>query len=274
MHNLPEPDLHWTDHYVKYGFAVRRGLVDRAFCARALDEVRSMLGQTLPLNEWTRENTGQRHHIASENRVLRGVYDDPGLRAAIDEMFGGPGIANDQRQFQLFISPYDPDAKAQISPRGHIDFVKCNIPVFGSGFMFQVSLVKSEPFSGNITIYPGTHTHVQRLVMNDRSWRFPANEADIPDVEPYEFVAEPGDVLFFHHLVCHSGNNCHSAGRSPRVVLHCQALRDEWLHEVDPDQPGLSPWERSLATNGRYVCDRDEKHMRDQDKQAARAAAR
>src|SRR5207253_432130 len=31
--------------------------------------------------------------------------------------------------------------------------------------------------------------------------------------------------------------------RSPRVALHCQGLRKEWLREIDPASKKLSPWQ-------------------------------
>ena len=39
--------------------------------------------------------------------------------------------------------------------------------------------------------------------------------AFVPKVEPFEFVAEPGDGLFFHHLVGHNGNRNAATNRSP-----------------------------------------------------------
>ena len=127
--------------------------------------------------------------------------------------------------------------------------------------MFQVSLVKTEPFSGNITIYPGTHKKVQRVLADnpDLQYRTDPIIQELLEAEPFEFVAEPGDVLLFHHLVGHQGNLSHAAGRSPRVALHCQASCENWLREIDPAAQNLSPWERSLAfTGGTYRTRRDE----------------
>src|ERR1043166_9656518 len=225
-----EPSLHWTDHYAKYGFAVVEGLVGEAFIAEAVEEVKRLVGNGLPLDQWTTSNVPKNSYAmegGANSPVLKRIYDEPKLRAAIDEMFGSPDEFNNDRRFQLFIKPYDPNAKRQLTPKGHIDFVSSPVPVFGSGFMFQVSLVDKEPFGGNITIWPGTHKLVQKCVMNDPDWQYPKNWADIPESTPFEFVPKAGDVLFFHHLVAHEGNPC--CTRMPRVSLHCQALRDEWL---------------------------------------------
>ncbi|MCC7192876.1 MAG: hypothetical protein IT444_08860 [Phycisphaeraceae bacterium] len=258
-----DQSMHWADHYVEYGFAVIKGVVGPEFIDPALAEVCRLLDhENLPLKQWTKENTPTRSPVPiSEFKVCNAIYDQPGIRRIIDTMFGSPDQWNGQRAWQLFVTPYDTDTKAELSKGGHIDFVETPIPTFGSGFMFQVSLVKSEPFSGNITILPGTHKLVQMELAKHPEIFFPSNPFfnNIFDVEPFEFVAEPGDVLLFHHLVGHSGNNNHATNRSPRITLHCQGLRKEWMKEIDPSAKGLSPWQRSLAfTGGPHRLKRDE----------------
>lgn len=255
--------LHWTDHYVEHGFAVVKGAVGPGFTQPALAEVRRLLGHNdLPFHQWTKGTTPVRSTVPlSEYQFCNTIYDQPGIRGIIDTMFGSPDEWNGQRAWQLFVTPYDPEAKASLSNGGHIDFVETPIPIFGSGFMFQVSLVKTEPFSGNITIYPGTHKLVQRALVENPEMFFPSNPffKGLFDVEPFEFVAEPGDVMIFHHLVGHAGNTNHAANRSPRIALHCQGLRQKWMHEIDPAAKGLGPWQRSLAfTGGPYRVRRDE----------------
>lgn len=266
MHTLPEPDLHWSEHYPKYGFAVAKKLLDDAFIADALREVRKIAGNDLPFDQWTTENTKHRYGDSSNNAVLAAVYDQPGIRAMIDTMFGSADAWDGARHFQLFISPYDTQRPAD-APRkpfgGHIDFADNKpFPVLGNGFVFQASLIDAEPGSGNIHIWPGTHKQVQAHAMADADWRYPKDIGDIDQPEPYEFVAEAGDVLIFSHLVLHSASPSCAAKRTPRIGLHCQANQHDWLSEVDPDAPqGLSPWAQSLAQNGRYVTRCDEKAM-------------
>lgn len=257
-----DSSLHWTDHYVEHGFAVVKGAARPAFVEEALAEVRQLGGAEKPLSEWRKGDAVAGHHPynGSNFDVLPRVYDEPGVRDVIDTMFGSPDEWNGERTFQLFVTAYDPDAEAKLSPQGHIDFVRCPIPVMGSGFMFQLSLVDSERFSGNITIYPGTHRDVQRRVIDNPAWRYPTDAGELPQVEPFEFVAEAGDMLLFHHLVLHNGNSNHAANRTPRVVIHGQGLRDAWLREVDP-ATARSPWERSLAVSGHYRAPRDEEVM-------------
>jgi hypothetical protein len=256
--------MHWTDHYVEYGFAVIKGVVGDEFIKPALDEIRRVIKhENIPFNQWEKGKTPTRQpNGIKEFPFCHTIYDQPGIRSIIDTMFGSPDEWNGERAFQLFITPFDPEAKAELSKGHHIDFVRTPIPIFGSGFMFQVSLIKSEPFSGNITLLPGTHKTVQRLLVENPERQWPTDpivDAVFQDVEPFEFVAEPGDVCVFHHLVGHAGNNNHAANRTPRIALHCQGLRKQWLRELDPADPTLSPWQRSLAfTGGPYRTVRDE----------------
>jgi len=174
------------------------------------------------------------------------------LRAAIEELYGGAGHWNEARNFYIFLRSYNPQSATKLSPRGHIDFTDPPAPPLYRGFTFQVALHDTEPFSGNLTIYPGTHRLVQQKLMQNPQWQCNGKLDDVPMPEPFEFAARAGDVLFMHHLVCHSGNESHAAQRTPRVALHCEAFRDEWLRAVDPAQSDLSAWQRSLALNGAY----------------------
>jgi len=178
--------------------------------------------------------------------------------AAIEAMFGATGGWNRKRNYYLFLKAYNPDAEAKLQPRGHIDFPNQPVPVLYRGFVLQVSLVDSEPFSGNITHFPSTHRTVQKLLIDNPDLQFPNAMPEVPLPEPVEFVAEAGDVVFWHHLVLHEGNPSHAAGHTPRIALTVEAFRDHWLTEVDPANPHLSPWERSLALNGPYEEQRPE----------------
>lgn len=248
--------LPWPDFYARYGFAVLPGLVDRAFCDEALARVREIVRCDKPLNQWATPEVptlyrGYFEHAGTIDPVFEKLFHQPRLVAAIETLFGGPGHWNRERNYYLFLRPFEPKAAAGLSPQGHIDFGNQPIPLLYRGFTFQVSLVDTEPFSGNITIFPGTHAAVQKYLLEHPGEQFPSGLKDLgPTPAPYEFVARPGDVLFMHHLVFHSGNASHAAGRSPRVAIHAEAFRDAWLHELDPARGNLSPWERSLAHNG------------------------
>jgi hypothetical protein len=211
----------------------------------------------LPLDEWTSLNTPDLHPPIYEgggepDPVLERVFEEPGVRASIAELFGSDELWDRQRNYYLFVKAYNPDSKPALSPKGHIDFSIPPAPPLYRGFAFQVSLVDTEPFSGNLTVHPGGHIAVQKALItgNDRDVM-----PNVPQDEPWEFVARAGDALFVHHLTPHSGNPSHSANRRPRVTLFCEAYCHAWTPSIDPATPGLGPWHRSLAQNGPYQAD-------------------
>ncbi len=262
-----EPAIDWTEHFARYGFAVIAGLVDREFCDAALARARDITGNNQPLKDWTTQDTAVLHDPHFEGGTERdGVFDrlfeQPRLRAAIETLYGGPGHWNEQRNYYLFVKPYNPNAEPKLLPRGHIDFPDQGIPPLYRGFTFQVLLADAQPFSGNLTVHPATHKLVQKVVLDDSQVRSPGPVIDaIPQPPPFEFIGRAGDVCFVHHLIFHSGNESHAAGRTPRIALHAEAFRDEWLTEVDPSNPDLSPWQRSLALNGPVRTTRDLEHV-------------
>ena len=258
-----DESLSFADHFVEYGFAVVKGLVDHEFCDEALDEVRRILADDRPLYEWDEEKPGTRYDLqwyedmgrieqSGRNAVLEKLYEQPRLRAAWSELHGGDkwdGVRN----YHLFLKCYNPQPK-QLREGAHIDFHAPPVPVLYRGFSFQVALVDTEPGSGNYLAYPGTHKTNQKWIVEHPDLHINQNVQDVlgPDVEPYEFVAEVGDVLFVHYLTFHSGSACHSTNRLPRIGLHVECFRPNWLTSIDSADPALSPWERSLAHNGPY----------------------
>ncbi len=277
MQSTIDESLDWSDHYVQYGFVVRRGLLDRAYCDEALAEIRRVVDDDRPLTEWTGEKPGVHYKpfyddpgrtgLTQKNEVLGRIYDQPGMRAAIDEMFGGPGVWDGLRNYYMFIKPYEPDAKPELDTVGHIDFGGKPVPILYRGFKFMASLVETERFSGNFSVFPASHKSALEVLVDDPDVTTPGEFPQMKRTnEPFEFVAEPGDVMFFHHLIFHAGNPSHSANRKPRVSLAGEAYRARWLTEIDPSEPDLSPWQRSLAVAGAYRVQRDEARREREDR--------
>lgn len=252
-----EPDIHWTEHFARYGFAVVPGLIDRLFCEECVEHFIASIGHGLPPTQWTEENTPVLHHPFFEggnppNPVFERIFQQPRLREAIEELYGGPGHWDEMKNYYLFEKSYSPRAHPALTQQGHIDFGGQRVPPLYRGFTFQALLHDTEPFSGNLTLHPGTHKIIQKTVMENTSHQFKSGLYEGPQPPPFEFVGRAGDVCFMHHIVLHSGNGSHSPNRLPRIAIHGEAFRQNWLREIDPAKPNLSPWERSLAHNGPY----------------------
>ena len=69
------------------------------------------------------------------------------------------------------------------------------------------------------------------------------------------------DLVLFHYLVGHAGNQNMSQNRAPRVAIQCHISGDMWHNGVDPSDPNLSIWMRSGAHNGTIDLPYDDYEM-------------
>jgi hypothetical protein len=237
-----DTSIPWTEHFIKYGFAVLRNQVSPEFIERALQRIRENVegpGRDLPFDEWTVDNVKFVGEVPGDP-VLDTVYDQPNIRHIIDTMFGTSEVGTPTGwsgvpAYRVFLTPFDPNYKPTRLWGGHIDFGGNMIPAFGDAFVIQVALHDTEPFGGNITVIPGSHKLVQKRAIENPLTQYPYDFEDFPFTEPYEFVAKAGDVFLMHHLSFHTGNSCGGATRKPRIALHTQAQRGSFLTLADPD---------------------------------------
>lgn len=259
-----DTSLHYADHFVEHGFCVIKGALTPEFRQRGIGEFKKALGTDLPPNQWTTQTLNREHSLGrigpltTLQPLITELYDQPGIRAIIDTMLGA-GEWNGARIGQPFLCVYHPENKAEVAEWGHVDFLRVRIPVIGNAFVMQASLVDTEPYSGNITIYPGWHKILQKVLLEEPNFWYADDGSEqerwrkiMPRTAPYEFVAQAGDVLLMHHLVGHAGNVNAAANRSPRVALHTQVIAKTWPDEIDATRKDLSPYLRSLAQNGSF----------------------
>src|SRR6185436_19208650 len=114
----------------------------------------------------------------------------PRLRVAIEQLYGGAGQWNEGKNYYLFTKAYDPQAEPALS-HGHIDFPNQGVPPLYRGFTFQVLLMDNEPFSGNLTAFPGTHKLVQKALIDNPDLQIRGGSLKaIPQPQPFEFVGK------------------------------------------------------------------------------------
>ncbi|MFV8751425.1 phytanoyl-CoA dioxygenase family protein [Nannocystaceae bacterium ST9] len=252
-----DDSLDWPEHYVRYGFCLLRGLLDRPDLDAALAEVQRLVGDPRPIGDWTIDRPGQRYTVyyAGQAPAIERLFATPPLAAALEQFFGSLGASlgssepddPDRRRLALWVNPYDPDARPRLQGLGHIDS--------GSpyrGMAVHIALAGTKPFSGNTTYVPGSHVTMHHWLRDhpDPSWpggTYPEVPRELP---AWEFVAEPGDVVFTHHLVFHSANPSHAEDRSPRIAIRQELFPRRPLADAPLDRPGASVFERSLAFGG------------------------
>jgi len=265
-----DTSLHWTDHFVKYGFAVLRNQVSPEFIERALARIREQVeggARDLPFDQWTVDNAKFVGEVPCDP-ILDAVYDEPNIRHIIATMYGTSEVGtptgwSGKPAYRVFLTPFDPNYKPKPLWGGHIDFGGNMIPAFGDAFVIQVALHDTEPFGGNITVVPGSHKLVQQRAIENPLTQYPYDFEDYPFTEPHEFVAKAGDVFLMQHLSFHTGNSCGGATRKPRIALHTQVQRGSFLTLADPADPNNCPWVESFTLNGRHHDPNDEQRYLD-----------
>ena len=253
----PDEARGWEDHYVEHGFCVLRGLIDGVTCGAALDEVRRLIDESRPLADWDSIRPGQRHTVYyyGQARAIDKLIEHPSLASILRTFFGSRsfhfGSTNDanpdRRRFALWVNPYDAGARQRLLPMGHVD---SGSPCRGTAI--QIALAPTRPFSGNTTFFPDSHRELQRWIEEhkgevDASWPgsvYPELRRPLP---PWEFVAEPGDVVLSHHFLFHSGNPSHADDRSPRVSVRVEVFPEHPLDEESLTSAEGTAFERSLA---------------------------
>ena len=143
----------------------------------------------------------------------------------------------------LHMLPVD---RERVLPRPHVD----GIP---KGYVYKtfpgpyrivslVYLTDVEPHGGGTAVWPGSHRKIRELAESDREKYTYLSDLtkDVPDLDlgdPIELLPKRGDVLFFKHLLGHSGTL--NTGSSPRLMMRyfcaCQACSrwkktEDWNH--------------------------------------------
>ncbi|HET9959974.1 MAG TPA: hypothetical protein VFQ61_36025 [Polyangiaceae bacterium] len=253
------PDLDFEAHYVEHGFAILKRAVEPALCAELLDAVRHWIGESRPLEEWTSDAPGQKYMVAywGAYSAFDRLFEHPVINGHLADLFGRCGYQYqstaenqpDRRRLALWVNPFDAEARPRLNRFGHIDS--------GSpyrGLSFQVCVADTEAHSGNTSFFPGSHVPAHLAVLNNPDLaKSPGGIlAHVPSgIDPFEFVAEAGDVALVHHGLVHSGNPSHSKRRRPRIALRIEVFPEHPISVLDPSDPGRSAWERSFPVTER-----------------------
>jgi hypothetical protein len=97
-----------------------------------------------------------------------------------------------------------------------------------------------EPFSGNFTVWPGTHT------LFEQYFRYHGPEAllkGMPDVdmpEPVQTMGEPGDVFLVHQMLAHNGGP--NVSPLPRYAVYFRVFHQDHDQKNDWQAPMKDIW--------------------------------
>ena len=223
-------------------------MVDVSVIDAARAQVARLMGETRSPHAWDADRPGLRYDVHYHHEVpeLDALIDQPKLHEALSALFGelgfdfGPTEPSDphRRHMALWVNPFDPDAEPGLNGFGHVDSGDPR-----RGIAIHLALGATRPYGGNTTYIPGSHRVMHRWLDQHPDPSFPGGV--YPEVArempPWEFIAQPGDLVLTHHLVFHSANASCADDRSPRL-----AIRQEVFSNRPPALDGPSAFERSL----------------------------
>ena len=228
------------DFFKKYGFLVKKRIIDPAIAEQALDEAWKYLKTTIPMEDtdtarlsrhdpttwvnppWAKMprpdasgfyegrqravysgSTVKLHDIGDANFLLDLLPNNPNVRE-IGERFLGPLKSSERTRGIYALFPDNP-TRRQISSSKlgpHTDRVcqQLNLCTY---------LSDVKPRGGGFTIYPASHKLMHFAHVYSANWspndQFRKHLQNVVEsIEPIELVADAGDVIFWHGRLVHS----------------------------------------------------------------------
>ena len=252
------------EHFKSQGFIVKRGLVNDKEGFRRLEDyfwehVPDYYMQRDETSTWT--HRGEKlttedsqclgpvvgnyfkmrspTRIGTENWLLALTTNHPNVQQVVEQFIGTP-IRPTQRVRGIYgLAPLAEDEPKRLGP--HVD----PIPTYLSA---MVLINEIPPRCGGFVVWPGSHIflhpiwdtcHSTKISSTDRLMFF-FNEFDriVSNVSPVEFSGSPGDVIFWHPRLIHSGGiNFSATDDKPRIrmVVPCDFQKGD-LSFFDDDE--------------------------------------
>lgn len=176
----------------------------------------------------------------------------PKVYQAVAELMGAAYPYDRHRRLVDKARPHEPGRRWD-PPLSHTDndYPTLMPDVWAVGFF--IFLTKVEPKGGGFMVYPGSALRYRRLLARAPGC-LRVRDSVVEEKGPWlEFLAEPGDVLLFHHLLGHSAS----------VNVACPTTRHALLGHFGPDPrllPGEKPFARmstlEKANSARYLAEK------------------
>lgn len=173
------------EHFIEHGYVVVRGAVPETIIARAVAAL----------------ETGARPD--GDDPVAACTTDV--MLDAIGELFGDAYPFRRRRGGHNMPRPHQPDA-AWATPSAHVDDSYPTIMPNGWAVGSFIFLTRVQSHGGAFVYFPGSYRRYRTVMA--QACHCVKGAAPLPDYSgPFrEFLAEPGDVLLFHHLMGHTGS--------------------------------------------------------------------
>jgi len=248
MTTSPTPVLTPEDHrhFLEHGYVVVKNAVppETLLAALAALEAGAYSG-----------SVGGADYRAVQGEAVSACITDT-AHEAIAELFGAGRPFDRVRHGDDMPRPYKPGADWP-APRAHIDDDYPTLMPNGWAVGLFVFLTPVRPHGGAFVVFPGSHRRYQEALAATPGGILGAVAGRDLAGDPEEFLAEPGDILLFHHLLGHTGSENVADPRTRHALL------SRW-HPQGRIVPGAGAGEATIekansgAALGTFACDTGE----------------
>ncbi len=240
-------------HFIEEGYVVARGVVPQLMINEALRAINNHLGDEgmnpddLPI---MRSQTYCRPVTTSI--PVTDLANRTPLHPLAESLIG-EGNLGEQGYGQIGLRFPSPIATSPGEPRGHLDGIGSGLNghdkgTYVRGFTALAVVMLNdlpEPFSGNFTVWPRTHTMFEEHFKEHGPDVLLNGQPDIEDpLPPVQITGKAGDVCFAHHQLKHSAAPNASANIRYGIIFRLRhkdtkengekSMTDIWL-----EYPGL-----------------------------------
>ncbi|MBV9850432.1 MAG: phytanoyl-CoA dioxygenase family protein [Armatimonadetes bacterium] len=183
------------EHFLEHGYVVVKRAVPPETIAAAVE--------ALEAGAYTGRVGDADYRPVRAEAVAECVTDT--VHAAIAEIFGEAYPFDRSRHGDDMPRPYRPEADWP-PPRAHIDDDYPTLMPNGWALGLFIFLTPVRPHGGAFVLFPGSYRRYQEALAASPDGILGVVAAPELAGEHQEFLAEPGDILLFHHLMGHAGS--------------------------------------------------------------------
>lgn len=200
---------------------------------RWTDEDEERAGKFMP-GSWRMRS---RNGIGTEPLFLEKLANNPRMRQMVALFIGEPVKPLKRVRGVYVVFPKPPGTTGKLSP--HADYTAAQLSA-------MIVVHDIPPKGGGFTIWPGSHRMLHphwdstlgSYISSDRADGYnKARDQALKDITPIELSGKPGDVIYWHPRLLHSGgiNQTADLGKpNLRIIVPCDYQKDGFTFFDDP----------------------------------------
>jgi hypothetical protein len=192
------------------GFIHVKGAVPKLMVDDAMRAINYSIGEGIPPDDLPILRARSFCPELKESPVILDMYNKTPVKTLVEDLIG-EGMAQPMTWAQIalrFPSYQDPP----IMGKPHLDGASNGLNGVPAGAFYNFTMLVGvllnpvrEPYAGNFTVWPGSHTLFEQYSRNQGTEAFPKGLPDIDLPEPVQTMGEPGDLFLVHQMLAHKG---------------------------------------------------------------------